>query len=60
MSSAFEPFRMDVVNVDTGGHQYWSTYCRHAKTPDDPLHAQCKGECKICASPCACPHHREG
>lgn len=43
--------KADVVMPD-GKHRYWSTHCRHGN------HADCKGSCKICASPCicSCPH----
>lgn len=38
---------VDVVLPD-GKHRYWSTHCRHGN------HADCKGSCKICGSPCIC------
>lgn len=40
--------KADVVMPD-GVHVYWSTHCRHGN------HADCKGSCKICGSPCICP-----
>ena len=39
--------KADVVMPDIG-HRYWSTHCRHGN------HADCKGSCKICGSPCVC------
>ena len=32
-------------------HLYASTYCQHG------LHGECRKSCKICDSPCLCPHH---
>jgi hypothetical protein len=32
-------------------HLYASTYCQHG------LHSDCRQNCKICESPCLCPHH---
>lgn len=40
--------------VSRGGHDYFSTHCRHLN------HARCKGCCKTCAAPCVCPCHPEG